>query len=80
MNRKVLFSPQAIVQNYPMPRAMVTLSTEGIAYVFSEDEKVIRGRLSCDCTRAALIREYCNEDFPSSQCGNQIAIEVRQGA
>jgi len=59
-----------------MPRAIVTLSAEGIGYKFTEEEKLIRGRLSCDCTRSALIREYCNEDFPHRPCGNQIAIEV----
>ena len=63
-----------------MPRAIVTLSAEGIGYKFTEEEQLIRGRLSCDCTRSALIREYCNEDFPPRPCGNHIAIEVRQSA
>ena len=60
-----------------MPQALVMLSTDGTTYQFSEDEKLIRGRLGCDCTRSTLIREYCNEDFPSCPCGNAIAIEVR---
>jgi hypothetical protein len=68
------------IPNFDMPRALVTLSTDGASYVFTEDEKLIRGRLCCDCTRSGLIREYCNEDFPSTACGNLISIEVRQAS
>jgi hypothetical protein len=63
-----------------MSRTQVTLSTEGSSYKFTEEERLLRGRLCCDCKRSDLIREYCNEKFPSTPCGNLIGIQVSQGA
>ena len=43
--------------------------------MFSQDvERVIKGKLSCDCTRSLLIRQYCDDDFPILKCGNEITV------
>jgi hypothetical protein len=53
----------------------VTLSYSGRSFSFTEDaEKVLKGKLACDCTKSQLIREYCDHDFPTLRCGNQIAV------
>jgi hypothetical protein len=58
-----------------MLRSSVTLSYSGRSYTFAQDvEKVIKGKLSCDCTKAMLIREYCDPGFPALKCGDQIRI------
>lgn len=37
-------------------------------------ESSLKGNLSCDCKKALLIREYCDEDFPALKCGQSIAL------
>jgi hypothetical protein len=44
-------------------------------YTFAQDlEKVLKGRLGCDCTRSALIRKFCDASFPALKCGQKIQI------
>lgn len=58
-----------------MLRTCVTLSYGERCYTFSQDvERVIKGRLSCDCTKSLLIREYCDSGFPALACGQKIAV------
>jgi hypothetical protein len=58
-----------------MVRTSVTLSYSGRSYTFAQDvEKVIKGKLGCDCTKSLLIRDYCNPDFPALECGQQIEV------
>lgn len=58
-----------------MAYSSVTLSYQERCFTFAEDmEKVLKGRLSCDCQKSALIREYCDPDFPKLQCGAKITI------
>jgi hypothetical protein len=53
----------------------VTLSYSGRNFTFAEDaDKVMKGKLGCDCTKSMLIREYCDRDFPALKCGQQIAV------
>jgi ribosomal protein L13 len=53
----------------------VTLSYSGRNFTFAEDaERVLKGKLACDCTKSLLIREYCDHDFPALKCGHQIAV------
>jgi hypothetical protein len=53
----------------------VTLSYSGRNFTFGEDaERVLKGKLACDCTKSLLIREYCDHDFPALKCGHQIAL------
>jgi hypothetical protein len=58
-----------------MLRTSVTLAYSGRSYTFAEDvEKVIKGKLSCDCTKSLLIRDYCDPGFPALKCGQRIRI------
>jgi hypothetical protein len=58
-----------------MFQTSVTLSYSGQSYTFAQDvEKVIKGKLGCDCTKSLLIRDYCNPDFPALECGQQIEV------
>ena len=53
----------------------VTLSYSGRCFTFAEDaDKVLKGKLACDCTKSLLIREYCDRDFPALKCGQRIAV------
>ena len=58
-----------------MLRTSVTLVYSGRSYTFAQDvEKVIKGKLGCDCTKSLLIRDYCDPDFPALECGQQIEL------
>jgi hypothetical protein len=58
-----------------MTRNSVTFSYGGRSFTFAEDaDKVMKGKLACDCTRSALIREYCDSNFPALRCGDKIAL------
>jgi len=58
-----------------MTRSSVTFSYGGRSFTFAEDaEKVMKGKLACDCTRSLLIREYCDRNFPALKCGHKIAL------
>ena len=58
-----------------MPHSSITLSYEGRCFTFANDlEKVLKGRLSYDCQKSLLIREYCDPDFHLVRCGAKIAI------
>jgi hypothetical protein len=58
-----------------MPPSSVTLFYSGRNFTFAEDaDKVMKGKLGCDCTKSLLIREYCDHDFPPLKCGHQIAV------
>jgi len=52
----------------------VTLSYSGRCFFFEDAEKVLKGKLACDCTKSLLIREYCDRAFPTLRCGHQIAV------
>ena len=53
----------------------VTLSYSGRSFTFAKDaDKVLKGKLACDCTKSLLIRKYCDHDFPALKCGQQIAV------
>jgi hypothetical protein len=53
----------------------VTLSYSGRNFTIAEDaDRVLKGRLACDCTRSLLIREYCDHAFPALKCGHQIVL------
>ena len=53
----------------------LTLSYSGRCFTFAGDaDKVMKGKLACDCTKSLLIREYCDRDFPPLKCGHQIAV------
>jgi hypothetical protein len=53
----------------------VTLSYSGRSFTFAKDaDKVLKGKLACDCTKSLLIREYCDHDFPALKCGHEIAV------
>jgi hypothetical protein len=53
----------------------VTFSHGGRRYTFAEDaEKVMKGKLACDCTKSLLIREYCDRNFPILKCGQTIEL------
>ncbi len=32
------------------------------------------GNFSCDCNKSALIRQYCDADFPEMDCGDSITL------
>jgi hypothetical protein len=58
-----------------MIRSTVTLLYGGRSYTFAEDaDKVMKGKLGCDCTKSLLIRDYCDHDFPALQCGQKIQV------
>ena len=58
-----------------MPATRVTLCYSGSYYSFNEDpDRFLKGKLACDCTKAALIRIYCDPEFPLLACGDKIAI------
>lgn len=58
-----------------MLASTVTLAYDGRNYTFAADaDSVIKGKLSCDCTKSLLIRDYCDHDFPPLRCGNKIEI------
>jgi len=58
-----------------MVRTTLTFSFCGKAYSFAvEPDGVLKGRLSCDCGRSALIQEYCDTAFPILKCGNKIVL------
>lgn len=58
-----------------MIRSSVTLAYGGRTYTFAEDiDSAIKGKLSCDCTKSLLIRDYCDHDFPVLKCGHRIEI------
>ena len=58
-----------------MLASTVTLAYDGRNYTFAADaDSVIKGKLSCDCTKSLLIRDYCDGEFPELKCGNQIEI------
>ncbi len=58
-----------------MLQTSVTLSYSGQCYTFAQDvEKVIKGKLGCDCTKSLLIRDYCDPNFPALECGQQIEL------
>jgi len=58
-----------------MLASTVTLAYDGRNYTFAADaDSVIKGKLSCDCTKSLLIRDYCDHDFPALKCGNRIEI------
>jgi hypothetical protein len=45
------------------------------SYTFAQDpDKVMKGKLSCDCTKSLLIRQYCDASFPALKCGQKIRI------
>jgi hypothetical protein len=56
----------------------VTLSYSGRNFTIAEDaDKVLKGKLACDCTKSLLIREYCDHAFPALKCGHQIVLVSR---
>jgi hypothetical protein len=58
-----------------MPPSSITLSYSGRNFTFAGDaDKLMKGKLACDCTKSLLIREYCDHDFPPLKCGHQIAV------
>jgi hypothetical protein len=58
-----------------MLRSSVTFAYGGRCYTFAQDlEKVIKGKLACDCTKSQLIRDYCDPTFPALRCGENIEI------
>ena len=58
-----------------MTRTSLTFSYFGKSYTFSgELDRVLKGRLSCDCMKSGLIREYCDPTFPALKCGNKIVL------
>ncbi len=53
----------------------VTLSYSGRNFTFAEDvDRVLKGKLACDCTKSLLIREYCDYAFPELKCGHKIVL------
>jgi hypothetical protein len=61
--------------DYRMPRTSVTLSYDDRCYAFALDrEEAVKGKLSCDCRKSWLIREYCDASFPALECGHNIVI------
>ncbi|HLK17695.1 MAG TPA: hypothetical protein VKT81_02030 [Bryobacteraceae bacterium] len=53
----------------------VTLSYDGRRFSFTSDaDKVLKGKLACDCTKSQLIREYCDGTFPALRCGHKIGV------
>ena len=57
-----------------MLRSM-TLSYSGQTYTFAGVlDRVLKGRLSCDCMKSSLIREFCDPTFPKLKCGNKIVL------
>jgi len=58
-----------------MVPSTVTLAYDGRNYTFAaEADSVIKGMLSCDCTKSLLIRNYCDRDFPALTCGHKIEV------
>jgi hypothetical protein len=58
-----------------MSRTSVTLSYGDRSYTFAQDrEEALKGKLSCDCRKSWLIREYCDATFPALECGHSILI------
>jgi len=58
-----------------MPPSSVTLSFSGRSFTFAEDaDRVLKGKLACDCTKSQLIREYCDRNFPAMKCGQEIEV------
>ncbi len=58
-----------------MLRSSVTFSHGGRSFTFAGDvDRVLKGKLSCDCTKSMLIREYCDPRFPALRCGHTIQI------
>jgi hypothetical protein len=58
-----------------MARTSVTFAYNGRFYTFAQDrEEALKGRLSCDCRKSWLIREYCDATFPALDCGQHILI------
>jgi hypothetical protein len=58
-----------------MTSTSLTFSYSGRNYMFSGDlDSVLKGRLSCDCMKSMLIREYCDPGFPALKCGNKIVL------
>ena len=54
----------------------VTLLYGDRRYTFAENpDKVMKGKLACDCSKSTLIREYCDANFPDLKCGQKIQIE-----
>jgi len=63
------------MRHFRMPRTTVTLLYGDRSYSFVPDaEENLKGRLSCDCRRSILIRDYCDSNFPVLNCGHSIAI------
>ncbi len=61
--------------DYRMPLTSVTLSYDDRRYTFAQDrEETLKGKLSCDCRKSWLIREFCDAEFPPLQCGQSIRI------
>jgi hypothetical protein len=58
-----------------MSLTSVTLSYDDRCYTFDQDrEDALKGKLSCDCRKSWLIREYCDPAFPPLDCGHNIHI------
>ena len=61
--------------SFRMPATSVTLAYDDRRYTFAQDrEEALKGKLSCDCRKSALIRENCDPNFPNLNCGNNIVI------
>jgi len=75
MDLQYLALIRLFVPDYRMSRTSVTLSYDDRRYTFAQDrEEALKGKLSCDCRKSWLIREYCDATFPALDCGQSILI------
>lgn len=54
--------------------AYVVLLHRGKRYSFIAEDSALKGSLSCDCARSALIRRWCDPEFPELPCGMEVMV------